>query len=239
MEIKKSHKADLEHLRPWMFLAGLVLTILLFVIALEVHLSPSSHDDDYYDDFTMNLELTPNDQRDMIAAAEKKEVSAGNTREEEQKEAGELNVVDELQQIIQNNEELFTFNPGQDLKDEDFKEDTEDEPINLNDDDLETQRIVQELPEYPGGMVEFMKWLTLNLRYPPAALRTKIEGKVMISFIVNTDGSISNIKIEKHAHALLENEALRIAKLMPKWKPGKDHGKVCRTQVAIPIVFEI
>lgn len=237
MEVKKSHKADLEHLRPWMFLAGLVLTILLFVIALEVHFSPSSGDDDDYDDFTMNLELTPNDQRDMIAAAEKKEVSAGNTKEN--KEAGEINMVDELQQMMQQNEELFTFTPGQDLKAEDFIEDSEDEPINLNDDDLETRRIVEELPEYPGGMVEFMKWLTLNLKYPPAALRTKIEGKVMISFIVNKDGSISNIKIEKHAHALLENEVLRIAKMMPKWKPGKDHGKICRTQVAIPIVFEI
>lgn len=236
MEVKKSHKADLEHLRPWMFLAGFVMPILVVVIALNLRL-PSFNADDFYDDFTMNLELTPKDDSDLIAAAEKKEVSAGNTREEE-KEAGEINMVDEVQQLLEQNEELFTFNPGQDLEAEDFLEE-DDEPINLNDDDPETMRIVEELPEYPGGMVEFMKWLTINLRYPPAALRTKIEGKVMISFIVNKDGSISNIKIEKHAHALLENEALRIAKLMPKWKPGKDHGKVCRTQVAIPIVFEI
>lgn len=239
MEIKKSRKADLEHLRPWMFLSGLALTILLFVGAMELHISTSTDSDDYDDDFTMNLELTPNDQRDMIAAAEKKDVSAGNTEEEETKDAGELNIVDEMDNFIKQNEELFTFHPGENLKDEDFKEDAEDEPINLNDDDPETLRMVQDLPEYPGGMVEFMKWLTLNLKYPPAALRSKIEGKVMISFIVNTDGSISDIKVIKRAHALLENEALRIAKLMPKWKPGRDHGKVCRSQVAIPIVFEI
>lgn len=239
MEIKKSHKADLEHLRPWMFLAGVVLTIVLFVGIMELRVLSSYLNTEEDEDFTMNMELTPNDERDLIAAAEKKEVSAGNSEEEQKKEAGELNKVDELQQLMQTNEELFTFTPGDNLRDEDFKEDDEDEPINLNDDDPETLRIVQELPEYPGGMVEFMKWLTLNLRYPPAALRTKIEGTVMISFIVNTDGSISNIKVEKHAHALLENEALRIASMMPKWKPGKDHGKVCRSQVAIPIVFEI
>ena len=61
----------------------------------------------------------------------------------------------------------------------------------------------------------------------------------MISFIVNTDGTISDIKVVKKAHRLLDAEALRVAKLMPKWEPGKDHGKVCRTMVAIPIVFEI
>lgn len=131
MEIKKSHKADLEHLRPWMFLAGLALTILIFVGVMEVHLNVSGNDDDDYDDFTMNLELTPNDQRDMIAAAEKKEVSAGNTEEEETKEAGELNIVDEMQDFLKQNEELFTFQPGENLKDEDFKEDDEDAPINL------------------------------------------------------------------------------------------------------------
>lgn len=239
MEIKKSHKADLEHLRPWMFLAGVVLTILLFVGVMELRVLSSylSTEDD--DEFTMNLELTPNDERDLIAAAEKKPKSAGNTEEGEKKESGELNKVDEMQQMMQENEELFSFQPGENLTAEDFIEEDEDEPINLNDDDPETLRKVRELPEYPGGMVEFMKWLTLNLRYPPAALRTKIEGTVMISFIVNKDGSISNIKIEKHAHSLLENEALRVAGMMPKWKPGTDHGKVCRSQVAIPIVFEI
>ena len=125
------------------------------------------------------------------------------------------------------------------MDEDDLLEEEKDEPINQNDDDPETLRIVQELPQYPGGMTEFVKWLTKNLKYPTAALRSKIEGKVMISFIVNTDGTISDIKVVKNAHRLLDAEALRVAKLMPKWEPGKDHGKVCRTMVAIPIVFEI
>ena len=230
MEVKKSHKADLEHLRPWMFLGAFVMMALLFILVLEVHIGGWSKDfDDFDDDIAMDLNIKPNDQRDLIAAAEKK------TKHEEQSE--EINKVDNLTDIPPKILEVIKFTP-EEMDEEELLEE-EDEPINLNDDDPETQRIVQELPQYPGGMVEFMKWLTKNLKYPNAALRSKIEGKVMISFIVNTDGTISDIKVVKNAHRLLDAEALRVARLMPKWEPGKDHGKVCRTKVAIPIVFEI
>ena len=231
MEVKKSHKADLEHLRPWMFLGAFVIMGLLFILVLEVHIGGGKDDfDDFDDDITMDLNLKLNDQRDMISAAEKK------TRHEEQSE--KLNKVDNLTEIPPKILEVVKFTPD-DMDEDELLEEEKDEPINQNDDDPETLRIVQELPQYPGGMTEFVKWLTKNLKYPTAALRSKIEGKVMISFIVNTDGTISDIKVVKNAHRLLDAEALRVAKLMPKWEPGKDHGKVCRTMVAIPIVFEI
>ncbi len=231
MEVKKSHKADIEHLRPWMFLGAFVIMGLLFILVLEVHIGGGKDDfDDFDDDITMDLNIKLNDQRDMIAAAEKK------TRHEEQSE--KLNKVDNLTEIPPKILDVVKFTPD-DMDEDELLEEEKDEPINQNDDDPETLRIVQELPQYPGGMTEFVKWLTKNLKYPTAALRSKIEGKVMISFIVNTDGTISDIKVVKNAHRLLDAEALRVAKLMPKWEPGKDHGKVCRTKVAIPIVFEI
>lgn len=231
MEVKKSHKADLEHLRPWMFLGAFVIMGLLFILVLEVHIGGGKDDfDDFDDDITMDLNLKLNDQRDMISAAEKK------TRHEEQAE--KLNKVDNLTEIPPKILDVVKFTPD-DMDEDELLEEEKDEPINQNDDDPETLRIVQELPQYPGGMTEFVKWLTKNLKYPTAALRSKIQGKVMISFIVNTDGTISDIKVVKNAHRLLDAEALRVAKLMPKWEPGKDHGKVCRTKVAIPIVFEI
>ena len=231
MEVKKSHKADLEHLRPWMFLGAFVMMALLFILVLEVHIGGGKDDfDDFDDDIAMDLNIKPNDQRDMISAAEKK------IRHEEQAE--KLNKVDNLTEIPPKILDVVKFTPD-DMDEDELLEEEKDEPINQNDDDPETLRIVQELPQYPGGMTEFVKWLTKNLKYPTAALRSKIEGKVMISFIVNTDGTISDIKVVKNAHRLLDAEALRVAKLMPKWEPGKDHGKVCRTKVAIPIVFEI
>lgn len=230
MEVKKSHNADLEHWRPWMFLAGLLLTLAVFVGALEIPFgSWSNDDDDLFDDMAMDLNIKPNDQRDMIAAAEKTE----------QKEAERLNKVDNLTDLAPEEINIIKFEPGEDADNEELKEEEKEEPINLNADDAETLRIVQELPEYPGGMVEFMKWLTKNLKYPAAALHDKIQGKVMVSFIVNTDGSISDIKVVEKTHKLLEREAIRVVSSMPKWKPGRDHGKICRTMIAIPIVFEI
>ena len=230
MEVKKSHKADLEHLRPWMFLGAFVMMGLLFILVLEVHIGEKSEDfDDFDDDIAMDLNIKPNDQRDMIAAAEK-------TKPVEQSEI--LNKVDNLSDLPPEILDVVKFQPD-DFSEEELLEEEKEEPINQNADDPETLRMVQELPMYPGGMVEFMKWLTKNLNYPKYALRNKIQGKVMISFIVNTDGTISDIKVVKRAHALLDAEALRVARLMPKWEPGKDHGKVCRSMVAIPIVFEI
>ena len=230
MEVKKSHKADIEHLRPWMFLGAFVIMGLLFILVLEVHIGGGKDDfDDFDDDITMDLNLKLNDQRDMIAAAEK-------TRHEEQSE--EINKVDNLTDIPPEILDVVKFTPD-DMDEDELLEEEKDEPINQNADDPETLRIVQELPMFPGGMTEFVKWLTKNLKYPTAALRSKIQGKVMVSFIVNTDGTISDIKVVKMAHRLLDAEALRVAKQMPKWEPGKDHGKVCRTMVAIPIVFEI
>lgn len=231
MEVKKSHKADLEHLRPWMFLGAFVIMGLLFILVLEVHIGGGKDDfDDFDDDITMDLNIKLNDQRDMIAAAEK-------TRHEEPSE--ELNKVDNLSDLPPEILDAVKFQPDDFDEDELLEEEEKDEPINQNEDDPETLRIVQELPMFPGGMTEFVKWLTKNLKYPTAALRSKIEGKVMVSFIVNTDGTISDIKVVEKVHRLLDAEALRVAKLMPKWEPGKDHGKVCRTKVAVPIVFEI
>lgn len=228
MEIKKSRKADLEHWRPLMFLAGIVITIIAFILILEIKVLAdviASKKDN--DDIAMDLNIKPKDDRDLISAAEKKE------KIEKQENADRLNKVDHVTEIPPEILEQIRFEPDK----EEVEELEEEEPINLNDDAPETLRIVQELPQFPGGMVEFMKWLNKNLRYPPSALRNRIEGKVMVSFIVNTDGSLSNIKVENSDHKSLADEAMRVARLMPKWKPGKDHGKICRTKIAIPIVF--
>ena len=109
------------------------------------------------------------------------------------------------------------------------------EPI-ANDDKL---RVVQQMPEYPGGIVEFMKWLQRTLRYPPTAQEQGIQGSVMVSFIVNADGTITDQKVVRGVNEDLDAEALRVISHMPKWKPGLDKGKPCRTLFAIPIVFKL
>lgn len=213
-----------------MFLGAFASIIIVTFLILEVRITglPSIFNSDD-DEIAMDLNLIPKDNRDLIAAAMK----------EEKKEAERINKVDEELDKKADLLEIVKFEPETDINLDEIKEEEEDEPINLNDDDPETLQKVQDLPEYPGGMSEFVKWLTKNLKYPPRALRDKVEGRVMISFIVNKDGSLSDIKVEEHVHALLDNEALRVVRQMPNWKPGRDHGKICRTKVAVPIVFEI
>lgn len=112
-------------------------------------------------------------------------------------------------------------------------------------------RVVECLPEFPGGMTAFVRWLTDNLRYPPSAQKQKVEGTVLVSFIVNADGSISDCKVvgagttgqaqpeSAPTDSRLEREALRVIGMMPAWTPGKDKGEPCRTMLVLPIVFAL
>ncbi len=146
-----------------MFLGAFVIMGLLFILVLEVHIGGGSDDfDDFDDDITMDLNIKLNDQRDMIAAAEK-------TRHEEQSE--ELNKVDNLTDIPPEILDVVKFTPD-DMDEEELLEEEKDEPINQNDNDPETLGIFQERPRFPGWMTEFVEWRTKYLKYPAAALRS-------------------------------------------------------------------
>ena len=100
-------------------------------------------------------------------------------------------------------------------------------------------RIIEQLPEYPGGATAFMKWLTKNLKYPIAEQQQKVAGKVVVQFIVNKNGSISDIKIIQSLNEECDKEVIRVLNMMPKWKPGTEKGKPVRTKCVIPIIFKM
>ena len=99
--------------------------------------------------------------------------------------------------------------------------------------------IVEDLPQFPGGAVEFMKWLTKNLRYPNSARIKKVQGKVVAVFYVEKDGNITGLKVTQSLSPECDREAVRVLRMMPQWKPGIQHDKPCRTKVCIPIVFKL
>lgn len=227
MEIKKSHKADLEHKRPAMFAVGFITTIIMFFVVMSMPYVISNIHFETDEEVEMDLDIEPNDDK-LIAAAEK-----------ERPKDPKSERVNPVEEVTEEMEELPDPEPLK-PEEQELKETEEEEPpVNLNKDDEETKQLVDDLPQPEGGMVEFVRWLTKELQYPPTAMQSKITGKVIVSFIVEKDGSITDIKIEQRKHALLDAEALRVIGIMPKWKPGKDHGVVCRTRVAIPVVFEI
>ena len=99
--------------------------------------------------------------------------------------------------------------------------------------------MVEEMPEYPGGMEAMMKFVAENLKYPEQMQKEKVEGRVLLSFVVEKDGSVTNIEEVQSPHPVLTEEAIRVVKLMPKWKPGKQDGKEVRVQFNLPITFRL
>jgi len=96
---------------------------------------------------------------------------------------------------------------------------------------------VDTLPEYPGGYEKFLKYVNANLKYPAGT--KEVVSRVIITFVVNQDGSLSDIEVAGHRqNPLFENEALRVVKKSPKWIPGKIKGKAVRTQYTVPILFQ-
>jgi len=99
--------------------------------------------------------------------------------------------------------------------------------------------VVEQMPEYPGGMMAMMEFLQDNMKYPADAEKQKVQGKVMVSFIVETDGSISDVKVMKNVFPSLDAEAIRVVKAMPHWTPGKQKGKVVRVHFSLPIAYRL
>ena len=95
------------------------------------------------------------------------------------------------------------------------------------------------MPQYPGGIQEMMKFLSENVKYPQAASKAGIQGRVIITFIVEKDGSISSAKVVKSVTEELDAEALRVVNAMPKWTPGKQKGQPVRVKYTIPISFRL
>lgn len=98
---------------------------------------------------------------------------------------------------------------------------------------------VDQLPEFPGGMPALISYIQNNIKYPQDAEKQKVEGRVLVQFVVETDGSISDVKVAKEVFPSLDAEGIRVVQAMPKWTPGKHKGKFVRVQYTLPIVFSL
>lgn len=98
---------------------------------------------------------------------------------------------------------------------------------------------VDEMPHFPDGMAGLMQYLSTNVRYPKDAKESGTQGSVIVSFIVEKDGSISNAKVAKPTYSSLDEEALRVVSAMPKWVPGKQNGEAVRVKYAVPVSFRL
>ncbi|MBQ7419975.1 MAG: TonB family protein [Prevotella sp.] len=239
MEQKKTPQADLEQQRTTRFLLALIVVLALFFVTLEWNSIPSSTED-----ATLDLsELVHEDE--MIPMSVEEQFAHLEPEKSQPKEAEQLHIVDDQVELPPQEEQVAEAEGDgddemllQELQGEEEPKalapmgiDPEDNPLKF--------RLVEDLPQYPGGAVEFMKWLTKNLQYPKIAQLRKTQGMVIAHFYVEKDGSISGLKVVQSLSRECDREALRVLGMMPNWQPGVQNGKPCRTKVSIPIVFKL
>lgn len=244
MEMKKAKTADLESKRNTWFLLGLILVLSVIFVSLEY----TSHDGD--EDFDIDMFDDLNKDVELISIKKRQEdnfIPLMAPKPKHKESPTKINVVDGPV-LTQENVQLPESTIDQDGADNSQGSTTnEDEEqvqtiplvgMDKNDNPLNF-RVVEDLPQFPGGAVELMKWLTKNLRYPSTAQRQKTQGKVVVQFIINIDGAVSDLKVVKSLNADCDREALRVMRMMPRWKPGVKNDEPCRTMVCIPIIFKL
>lgn len=236
MEQKKSPKADISRQRTTGFLLGLVLVLALFYVALEWNGASSSDETAALDldELMHESELVPmSNEPTMVRLEERRQQVRGE----------QLNVVDDAEEQEMEEPADGEDTDGDDEEQLDELRQQEDEKalaaMNVDPDNPLNFHVVEDLPQYPGGAVEFMKWLTRNLRYPATARQQKTQGRVVAVFYVERDGSISGLRITQSLSPECDREALRVLRMMPRWQPGIQNDQPCRTKVCIPIVFKI
>ena len=237
MEQKKTQRADIDQRRTTGFLLGLTLVLALFYVSLEWNAVTAVDDFDPLDisDLVHENELVPmSNLETMTQLKEKKQVE----------KAEQLRVVDDKVEISEPDEELEGEKEGDDetlLKEleESLDDDKALAALGVDPDNPLNFHVSEDLPQFPGGAVEFMKWLTKNLHYPAKARQRKVQGKVLAVFYVEKDGKVTGIGITRSLSPDCDQEVVRVLGMMPKWKPGIQNDRPCRTKVCIPVVFKL
>ena len=229
MEIKKSPKADLEGKKTTGLLIGFVLILAAMFVAFE---------------WTERDKKVTTDTGVVEPAFEEEMVPI--TEQQEQPQAPppppEAPKMEEVLQIAENdaNVEESTIATSEEVGEAVVV--VQQAPVEVEEEEVEEQQIfqvVEEMPEIPGGMAECLKFLAKNIKYPTIAQENGVQGRVIVQFVVNRDGSIVDPVVMRSVDPYLDKEALRVIMMMPKWKPGKQRGKAVRVKYTVPVTFKL
>ncbi len=222
------------------FLLGLVVVLTMLFVALEWNSSESNEADGPTIDIDELVQET-----DMVPMSIEENFVQLRQAESSPVEAEKLNIVDDETEILPPDE--LPAEPESEATDEDLLKQLQKDtalaaiaPMGIDPRDNPLQfRVVEDLPQFPGGAVAFMKWLTNNLHYPKKAQTLKREGRVVAQFYVEKDGTITGLSITQSLSKECDIEVMRVLRLMPNWKPGVQNGQPCRTKISIPVVFKL
>jgi protein TonB len=220
MQPKKTEKANIDKKIGKYFLVGLAVSIALVITAFEWR---------FFDQKTKALTSDLKIEEDEMVA----DVTQQKKRKPPPPAPPEI-------EIVEDDVEVEEDQP--DIKEVDMDQNT---AMNLPEGKEEAEKddkifmVVEDSPTFPGGEAEMMRYISNNIEYPTMEKENGIEGKVVVNFVVNENGSISNIKILKGVTKGLNEEAKRVVKTMPNWEPGEQRGKPVKVRVNLPIRFSL
>ena len=226
MEIKKSPKADLESKKLTFTLIGLVVSLFIIWRVFEY----KSYDKQALDDLQRSVEvmeeelveITKQEQPKVQPPQPKPQVTQIEIVEDDVEVEDEIDINAEVDQdeVI----EEYEFVP--EIEEEEIVE-------------AEIFKVVEEMPEFPGGAAKMMEYIQKNIKYPMMARESDIQGRVFVNFVVEPDGSITNVTVMRGIGGGCDEEALRVVQSMPNWKPGKQRGSAVRCSFTVPIIFKL
>ena len=226
MELKKNPKADLERWKSTFFLLGLVISLGIILAAFSVTQKKSA-----VDEFT-RLEDVDFEDEDIPITRQEQPPEVKPPPPQQTIEV--LTIVDDDTEI----EDEF------EMDDVEADENTQVEIADIGEDEEEEDEpeifyIVETMPEFPGGEIGLRKYIASHVKYPNIARENGIEGKVYVRFCVTSKGTVEKVSIARGVDPILDKEALRVVKSLPKWKPGEQRGKKVNVWYTVPINFQL
>ena len=227
MELKKNPKADLENRRGLYLEIGLVVTLVAALVAFNVKT--------YDKEEKAQFERQASEEQEEIIIQTQQEELPPPPPPETPEVTTEFEVVEddaEIKTELVVNAEVTDDTKNIEITPVKIEQEEEEE-------DVQIFTVVENDPEFPGGMEALYKYLRENIKYPQLARDNNITGKVYVTFVVEKDGSIANPRVLKDIGGGCGAEAIRVVKSMPKWTPGKQRGKSVRVQFNLPVSFNL
>lgn len=229
MEIKKSPKADLEKGKGLNFLLGLVVALAIVYVALEYRTY------DKIEAYTRDKVDIADMEETILLEENEPEPEPPEPEQPQQQEVQlpeEFKVVDNTQKVekiaLVSVDESKPLPPPAPVA-----------PVKVEEEEDKIHEVVESPAEFPGGYTALSKWLSKNLVYPEQAAEMGIQGKVIVRFVVEKDGSVTQATVVKGIDPALDKETLRVIQTMPKWKPGMQQGRAVRVRCTQPVQFKL
>lgn len=225
MELKKSPKADLNNKRGLLLEIGLVVSLLLVIAAFAY--TPKEY----------RIEIVT----EYVAPVEEEitEVTRQDQKPPEAPKKVEVKVITDMLEVVTNDTKITT-----DVDFAEFDENTEViQQVEVKEEVIEDDQpflIAETMPSFQGGdLNKFRAWVQQNIRFPQIALENGIQGRVVLSFVIEKDGRLTNIQVLQTPDRSLSDEAIRVLQQSPKWSPGKQRNQPVRVRYTLPVEFRI